>query len=201
MLRFDAPEEFVDLLKRLQREMEPEKVINTLKWSSENPADAKRLAERYDKLGYYGRREFETSILCGNNPDYAMESAEKYQAEVRECRSLLGKVIAGAKKGGYKLALPNGVECIARRSEDYYEFDFFSGGAKVTLVRRWRRRGCNFKYLLEGIMKGSINAYMIDTIFYNGKGYHPTSKIACILIEAIQQNTRPEIAAAVGETE
>jgi hypothetical protein len=196
MVKLNVPKEFIEVLIKVERDVKPEHVIEALEWAAENPEKARKVAEGFSKLGYLGRKEFEICIWLGNDPEKALETAEKRQADVSKNRSLLGKVLAGAKKGGYEFKMPNGVDCTVRYREGQYEFTFNLGGAEVTLIREGGR---HLSLTLDELLEGHVSRYRIGTIIYKGKVYYTGARQAEAIINAIEQNVSPEVEAVVGE--
>ena len=192
-MRFDVPEEFVKVLEEIEREVSPRRIIKWLEWASQNPNEAKHIAEAYKRLGRSGRHEFVICLLIGNTPDHALESAVDEDSEYRKKRSVLSKLIADAKKGGFKFRLPNGVECTVKRDDEEYRFNFTVAGEEISVIHS--KRG--LLYALEMWMKGEAPRHCEETIIYKGKIYGSLSNIGLILLKAIEENMKPEVLLAV----
>ena len=190
-LRLNVPDAFIHALKKIGREMEPEKVIDALIWASENPEKAEKVAEGCKALNYVGKREFETCLLIGNEPDYALEQAKKHQAEEHEKLSLLRKVTAHAKKGGYEFTLPNGVKCIVKKKDKNYVFTFSVGEEKISLIMS----GYDLSWRLPWIVRGNIEDYWVKGAIYRGKKYPEYDPRIGVLLEAIRENVSPHVCA------
>jgi len=193
MTKLNVPGEFVEVLKKIEIDVKPENVVDALEWAIENPERARDVAEGFQKLNYLGRKEFETCIWLGYSPDNALESARKRQTENSEKRSLLGKALTGARRGGYKFKMPNGVECIVKYDGNHYKFTFNPGGVEVTLIRG---SGRHFSSILAELQKGYISRYGIDAVIYREKAYYSGSSQAEAILKAIEENVSPEILAA-----
>lgn len=189
------PDEFIEVLKEIKMEVPPRNVVDWLEWASRNPEDAKRLAEAYRGLGRSGRHEFAVALLRGESPDRAIESAVEDDAECRKKRSLLSKVIADAKKGGYRFTTPNGVECIVvrDRSDEGYWFNFKVEGEEIGILYGRRSLLC----ALELWGSGSAYKHRIKAVLYKDKLYSPYADIAKAIIRAVEENMKPEVLTAV----
>jgi len=196
MAKLNVPEEFVKALRKVEERMEPECVVRALEWAAENPEKARKVAKGFRKLGYLGRKEFEACIGLGFDPDEALEAAEKRQADVSKSRSLLGKVLAVARKGGYEFKMPNGVNCTVKYGEGQYVFTFNPRGAEVTLIKAGGRY---LSITLEELLKGNIRVLRDETIIYKGKAYYAGSRQAEAFVKAIEQNVSPEVSMVVDE--
>lgn len=193
MVRFNVPEEFVGVLKKLEESTTPERVILALKWATENPERARDVAKRYRKLKSTGKKCFEWEICAGRHPDYAIEWAEQRQGEVSRERSLLGKALVASQKGGYNFRMPNGVECTMKYRDGDYEFTFKAGGAEVTVLRSG---GQYLNDMLKRLIEdGCVDTYRIGAVVYKGKAYPPWSKQAQAILKAIEENVTPEVVA------
>ncbi|MCS7114094.1 MAG: hypothetical protein N0A00_01580 [Candidatus Bathyarchaeota archaeon] len=114
-MNVEVADEFVEVLKNVERDVPPGNVVDWLEWASKNPEEAKRLAETYGRLSWCGRHKFAVCLWCGESPDYAIKSAVEEDEKHRSKRSILSKAIINAKKGGYRFTMPNGVECTVVR--------------------------------------------------------------------------------------
>jgi len=191
MLR--VPEEIVEVLENIEREVLPEHILNALKWAAKNPEKAKRVAEGFRKLSPLGKKEFEYYIRLGYNPEDALESAEERQTEAHKRRSTLGKILAGARRGGYRLKMPNGVECIVKHDGNHYKFTFNPGGAEVTLIRE---SGRHLSYILAELSEGRVSQYWFGVVIYKERAYNSRSRQAETVLKAIEENVSPEVLAA-----
>jgi len=195
VIKLNVPEEFVEVLRKIEADVKPRCVIGALEWATKNPEKARKVAEGFSRLGYLGRKEFETCIWLGNDPDYALKSAEERQADASKIRSLLGKALAEARRGGYRFRMPNGVECTVKYREGCYELTFNPGGAEVKLVRESNR---HLSYTLTELLEGRVSPYKIDAIIYKGKAYHAYSSQGKVVLKAIEENVSPEVLVATG---
>ena len=195
MIKLNVPEEFVEVLRKVEADVKPEHIIGALEWAAENPEKARKVAESFSRLGYLGRREFETCIWLGNDPDYALKLAEGRQADASKKRSLLGKALAEARRGGYRFRMPNGVECTMKYGEGHYELTFNPGGAEVKLIRE---SGRDLSYTLTELLEGRVSACKIGVIIYKGKAYYAGSSQAEAVLKATEENVSPEVLAATG---
>jgi len=193
MTKLNVHEEFVEVLRKVESDVKPERVIDALEWAAENPEKARKVAEGFSRLGYLGRKEFETCIWLGYDPDYALKSAEGRQADASKKRSLLGKALAEARRGGYRFRMPNGVECTVKYKEERYELTFNPGGAEVKLIRK---SGRDLSYALAELSEGHASRHGIGAIIYKGKAYYVGSSQAEAVLKAIEENVSPEVSAA-----
>jgi hypothetical protein len=193
--KLNVPEEFVEVLRKVEADVKPEHVIGALEWAAENPEKARKVAEGFSRLGYLGRKEFEKGIWLGHDPDYALKSAEERQAGASKMRSLLGKALAEARRGGYRFRMPNGVECAVKYREGCYELTFNPGGAEVKLIRE---SGRHLSYTLTDLLEGRVSPHRIDAIIYKGKAYYAYSSQGKVILKAIEENVSPEVLAATG---
>jgi hypothetical protein len=192
-MKLDVPDEFVALFMKLDREISPHYIMNALKWASDNPDEAIRVAESWKKLGGNGKREFQTCLSVGYDPPLALKNAEEYEARQHGNFSLLGKAIANAKKGGYRFTLPNGVECIVKVKDGDYWFTFNPAGENVSLVYR----GHNLLMIIQSVKKGNISSYGLQMVVYQGKGYSPHMSTTTTILKAIEENVSPKVLAVV----
>ncbi len=190
-MKLDVPDGFINLLEEIEGEVPPRHVIEWLEWASDNPEEARCLVETYRGLGRSGRHEFAVSLLCGTSPDCAIKSALEDDESHRSKRSLISKAIADAKKGGYKFTMPNGVECTVVKDGDVYWFKFAGGEAGVLYGRR------GLYYAIDAWKNGSTSVYDIISVFYKGKFYEPFTDVGKTIIEAMVENEKPEVLAAV----
>jgi len=193
MTKLNVPEEFIEVLRKVEADVKPEHVIDALEWAAENPEKARKVAEGFSRLGYLGRKEFETCIWVGHDPDYALKLAEERQADASKKRSLLGKALAEARRGGYRFRMPNGVECTVKYRAGHYELTFNPGGAEVKLIRE---SGRDLSYTLAELLEGHVSRYMIPVVIYKGKAYYAGSSQAEAVLKAIEENVSPEVSAA-----
>jgi hypothetical protein len=192
-LKLDFPNVFVEMLKSLEREMQPGRIIELLKWASENPAKAARVVEGYEKLKNSSQKEFQWSISIGNESDQALEYAEHWEKRRYEQLSLLRKVIANAKKGGHALRMPNGVQCTIQHKEAEYRFIFNVAGEEIILF--YSRITCDA--VEEAEKYGRISTRSLYTIVYKGKVYDSSSQTGRALIQSIEQNLNPKVAVVI----
>lgn len=187
-----VPDEFIEVVKSVLRGIAPATVLEWLKWASENPDEAKRIAEVYWKLSRVGRSEFETCFMIGNSPVDAAENALEVDREYRADRSLLSKVIAGVRRGGYHINMPNGAKCTIMREEKKYLFRFEAAGETIDVLyhRNFLKEAA--KSLL---LKGKVYDRGIYEVRYRGKRYHYEDHV---FIRAIEENVKPEVLAAAG---
>ena len=195
MTKLNVPEEFVEVLRKFEADVKPRCVIGALEWAAENPEKARKVAEGFSRLSYLGRKEFETCMRIGHDPDYALKSAEERQAGASKMRSLLGKALAEARRGGYRFRMPNGVECAVKYKAGRYELTFNPGGAEVKLIRE---SGRHLSYTLTDLLEGRVSLYGIYTIIYKGKAYYAYSSQGKVILKAIEENVSPEVLAATG---
>jgi hypothetical protein len=195
MTKLNVPEEFIEVLRKIEADVKPEHVIDVLEWAAENPEKARKVAEGFSKLGYLGRKEFETCIWLGNDPDYALKLAEERQADASKKRSLFGKALAEARRGGYRFRMPNGVECAVKYKAGHYELTFNPGGAEVKLIRG---SGRHLSYTLTELLEGRVSPHRIDAIIYKRKAYYAYSSQGRVILKAIEENVSPEVLAATG---
>jgi len=195
-VRLEVPEEFAEVLRKIEREVAPENVVNWLEWASRNPEGAKRIAKAYKKLGRCGRHEFEVCLLLNYSPEEAVRSAERRDRESREKRSLLSKVVANSRKGGYRFKLWNGVECVILFDEEAeaYWFHFNVAGEEISIL--YKRK---FLWMaLDTLKYRGVNRVGIKTIAYQGKFYsYSFPSVAETLVKAIEENVNPKVLAAV----
>lgn len=195
MVRFDVPEKFVNILEELGANVWSSRIIRALKWATENPEMAREVVERYSRLRFIGRKRFKECICHGCDPDKAIELAEQRQMEASRERSLLSKVLAASRKGGYALKMPNGVWCTIKCRNGDYELTFNPGGAEVTILRSGSRdMNWTLKCLVED---GHVAPHGIGAVIYKGKAYPPRSRQATMIIRAIEENVAPEVVAAL----
>lgn len=88
-MKIEVPEDFVEVLRKIEREVPPENVVNWLEWASQNPEGARRLVEVLSRLGRAGRHEFEVCLWFGMGPEDAVKSAIEDDLKHRRKRSLL----------------------------------------------------------------------------------------------------------------
>lgn len=197
-MKLEVPDEFIEVLKSVSKEIGPEHVVDALKWASENPEKARKTAEAYKRLGMQGKHEFADSLWLGFDPGMAIENAVKRDLKARERRSLLGKAIAHSKRDGYKFKLPNGVECVVLKdcNDDGYWFNFKVAGEEIGVL--YKRRALSFA--LEELKHSSApSRYGIRAIRFRGKDYYgSTSRIWEHLLKAVEENQKPEVLATIG---
>jgi hypothetical protein len=192
-MKLDVPDEFVALFMKLDREISPHYIMDALKWASDNPDEAIRVVESWKKLRENGKREFQLFLLCGYDPPQTLKYAEEYEARQHENFSLLGKAVANAKKDGYRVTLPNGVECIVKAKDGDYWFMFNPAGEEVSLVYH----GHNLLMTIQSVKKGNIGSYGLQMVVYQGKGYSPRTSTANTILKAIEENVSPKVLAVV----
>jgi hypothetical protein len=192
-MKLDVPDDFADLVMKLEREVSPHCIMDALKWASENPDEAIRVAESWRRLRGNSKREFQLFLSCGYVPPLALKNAEEYEVRQHKKFSLLGKAIANAKKGGYRLTLPNGVECIVKVKDGDYWFNFNVAGETISLVY-WPNGLLN---AVESVKNGYPSKYKLSMILYQGKSYRVSLATAEILLKAIEENVSPKVLAVV----
>ena len=198
-MKFEVPDGFLELLTKCGDYSHPSTstIIEVLEWASENSEAAGRVAEEAERLNETGRRAFEKYMFwLSYKPDKALEKAFELQEENRARRSLLTKVIAHAKRGGYILKMPNGLECRITRDGDHYAFRFKMGGADVTVLHSGRFIG----EALNGLSRFSTfssGKYGIRAIILDGKNYSWKGKAGNAILEAIQRNINPYVYMAI----
>jgi hypothetical protein len=192
-MKDDFPNVFVEMLKSLEREMQPGRIFELLRWASENPSEAARVVEGYGKLKSSSQKEFQWSISIGNEPDQALEYAEHWEKRRYEQISLLRKVIAKAKKDGYTLKMPNGVQCTIQHKEGEYRFIFNTAGEEIILF--YSHITCD---AVEDAKKyGRISTRNLYTIVYSDKVYDSNSQTGRAFVQAIEQNLNPKVAVVI----
>ena len=175
----------------------PSTLIDILRWASENREAAEKTAEEAKCLNETGKREFEYYMFkAAYKPDEALRRAFEIQLENRARRSLLSKAIACAKRGGYTLKMPNGLECRITRDGDYYVFLLKPGGVDVKVLHSGRLLGEALNSLSR-FSTFSSGKYGIKAIIIDGKRYSRREKTGRIILEAIRRNINPYICMTV----
>lgn len=189
-VRFNVPSKFVALLKSFEKELQASSVIEALEWATKRPEEAEKIAEHISKSGHLTRKRFEINMRIGLDPEHAFELTVQRQAEISKQRSFLGKVIAGARKGGFKFTMPNGAACVVKYdpNSEHYRFIFNLNGAEITVIAK--RATC---HLIYSIAEGHVPSYYVRAILYKGKTYSATSKQGEAILKAIEENISPEI--------
>ena len=171
----------------------PSTLIDILRWASENRETAEATAEGAERLNETGKREFEYYMFKASyKPDEALKRAFEMQLEDRARRSLLSKAIAHAKRDGYILKLPNGLECKMTYDGDYYVFQFWPGGVDVKILHNGDFLGEALNSLSR-FSTFSSGMYGIEAIIIDGKRYSRRGKTGRIILEAIRRNINPYI--------
>jgi len=171
----------------------PSTLIDILRWASENREAAEKTAEGAERLNETGKREFEYYMFkAAYKPDEALRRAFEIELENRARRSLLSKVIAHAKRGGYTLKLPNGLECKITCDGDYYVFRFKPGGVDVKVLHSGRLLGEALNSLRH-FSTFSSGKYGIKAIILDGKRYSRREKTGNVILEAIRRNVNPYV--------
>jgi len=194
-LKFEIPDKFLEMLAKCGGfyQPTPSKLIDILKWASENREAAGKVAEEVKCLNKRGRRDFEEYMFwLSYKPDKALEKAFEMQEENRKRRSVLSKVIARAKGGGCVLKMPNGLECKITREGKYYAFKFNVGGAEIVIFHS-RNFLSETLTSLKTIATFSSGSYGIREIILDGKKYSWRDKTGRAILEAIQKNINPYI--------
>jgi hypothetical protein len=133
-MKVEVSDDFAAILLDFDKELAPRIVIEALKWASEKPHEASRVAEGWRNLKNRSKSEFQWRLSLGSiDPAEALDYALKYEARRHEQSSLLTKVISKAKNGGYMFTMPNGVQCTIKRKEGEYRFIFNVSGEEVSL--------------------------------------------------------------------
>ena len=194
-MKFEVPDSFLKLLMKCGEfhSSFPSTIVKILKWASENREAAEKVAEEVKRLNEAGRREFEYYMLkIAYKPDEALEKAFEIQMERRARRSLLSKAIAHAKRGGYSLKMPNGLECKITYNDENYIFSVKPGGVNVEIHHSgW--------YLGEALISlsrfstFSSGKYGIKRIILDGKRYSWREKMGEAILEAIRRNVNPYV--------
>ena len=190
MTGLDVPEEFIEVLRKLEGNLKPGRVVDALRWAVLNPEKAKDVARRFHNLGHYGKREFEKCMQLGYNPEYAVEFAEIKQSSISRRRSMLGKIL---KSDGYRFKMPNGAECTIKHKDGCFEFTFNFCGVEATLIRKGSQY---IEITVEKLLEGHVTRYGVKAVLYKGKKFDPDSTQARIIMKAIEENVNPEVLAA-----
>jgi len=194
-LKFEVPDSFLKLLMECgdYYSPSPSTLIDILGWASENREAAEETAEEAKRLNEAGKREFEYYMFkVAYKPDEALKRAFEIQMEKRARRSLLSKAIAHAKRGGYTLKMPNGLECRITRGGDYYVFKFKPGGVDVKVLHSGRLLGEALNSLSR-FSTFSSGKYGIRAIILDGKSYSWRERTGNVILEAIQRNVNPYV--------
>ena len=192
-MKFEVPDEFIELLEEIEKDVPPINVLKWLEWAAQNPEGAKRLVEGCKRLGRSGRYRLAVGLWFGDDPDRAMESAVKSDADRRRERSLLSKVMAHAKRKGYEFTMPNGVKCTVVQDKDGYWFRFKVEGEEIGILY-----GCRgLLYVISSWKSGLSPGFRIRAASYKGIVFIPSASKTEMLIKAIEENMKPEVAAAV----
>ena len=193
-MKIDVSEELIDMLSSLDKDVAPRVVLEALKWASENPDRTQELVEDWRKMRSRGKSEFQWRLSIGNiNPAEALDYAMKYEARKREEASLLNKVRSEAKKEGYTLSLPNGVQCRIQHKEGEYWFIFNVASEEVILF--YSR--VTYDAFEEASKYSQICTRYLHSIVYKDKVYEVSSQTGKALLRAIEQNIHPNIAALI----
>jgi len=194
-LKFEVPDSFLELLMKCGEHYSPSPstLIDVLRWASENREAAEKIAEKARGLNKTGRRTFEEYMFwLSYRPDEALERAIKLQEENRERRSLLSKIIAHARKGGYRLKMPNDCECEIRHDGNHYVFKFTPGGVEVQVYHNGRCLAETVKSLKE-TGEFSYGVYGISGIVLDEKMYLRVDEAGKNILEAIKENVNPYV--------
>ncbi len=191
-MKIEVLDEFADMIRSFDKEMAAYVVLEALKWASEKPQEASKVVEGWKKLKVQGKSELQWRLSIGCvNPAEALDYAARNEAKNREQQSTLMKVVSQAKKEGYEFTMPNNVHCKVQLREGEYRFVFTVAGEETTLFYS------SIKYeLIEQATKYSnVSTRNLYTIVYSGKIYNASSPTGKALIQAIEQNINPKVAA------
>ncbi|MEM4143964.1 MAG: hypothetical protein QW445_07505 [Candidatus Bathyarchaeia archaeon] len=190
---YQAPDEFIDLLKNLNKKVFAEQVIGWLEWASNNPAKAIKVAKKYWRLGKNGQQTFQEYLRFAHPPDYVMNLTLIHEKKLRSKRKKLSRIIHAAKKKGYKFTLKNGVPCILKKNDNNYWFEFNVAGETIFLLYA----GFYLFHIIEQMKKDKIPSFSLQTVIYKEHACKPATKEAEILIKAIERNIKPEVLVAI----
>ncbi len=192
-MKIDVSDRFIEMLNNMTREMPPSRTLELLRWASENQAESSRIIEEYGKLKVSSKKEFQWSLSIGNEPNYALSYTQQWDKRRYKQASLLRKVIADAKKGGYQFKMPNGVKCKIQYKDGDYRFMFSIAKEEIILFYH----SLTFSAVEEAKEYGHVSSRRLHTIVYNDKTYDTSGKIAKALLQAIAQNLSPKVAIVV----
>lgn len=192
-MKIEVSDEFFEMLNHMTYEMQPDSILALLRWGSENPSESSQLIEEYGKLKVTSKREFQWLISLGLKPGQALYNAQQWEKRRFEQQSLLRKVMAAAKKSGYKFKMPNGVECTIQYVNGDYCFRYSIAGEEIELFYPILSTAA----IEEAKEYGHVSTQKLNSILYNDKAYDATGKIAKAFLQSIVQNINPKVAAVV----
>ena len=196
-MKIDVSEDFADMLRSFDKDMAPYIVVAALKWASENPNETSRIVEGWKRLKSRGKSEFQWRLSVGSiGPAEALDYAVTYEARKREQLSLLREVISKAKKDGYTFTLPNDVQCKIQRKEGEYWFIFSVAAEEITLFYSQ----VTYDSIEEAKKYGHVDARGLYSLLYKDKLYDSSSQTGKTLLQAIEHNVHPNVAAVISPT-
>jgi hypothetical protein len=127
------------------------------------------------------------------NPTEGVRRGRKIELEQIERRKWLAKAMADMRKGGHKVIMPNGVECVITKREKKYASQFTMQNVTVTFIGT----GSGIATFIKGLRAGKVNLSNVDKIVLGGRTFYTYSKQAEMITKALINNTNPFISAVM----
>jgi hypothetical protein len=194
-MQLDVPDKFMAFVESLGGSSPGAITIALLKWATKNPSAAVTAVDDYYCLGRNAKSHFRGFVFWTGKylPPEAVKACLNIEVEQHERRMWLMKAIAQMKKNGYKVVMPNGVECTITKRGDKHISEFTVQSVKVT-VTRYRSGIATY---IEELRKGQFFNSGVITLSIGNRTFKPYAREATILINAILCNTNPFVNAVM----
>jgi hypothetical protein len=195
-MKLDVPDKFLHLVEALDDMTNGKIIIGLMKWASANPREAEEAVDDYsNKLGRNAKSHFRSLVFWTGklNPTEGVRRGREIELEQIERRKWLAKAMADMRRGGYKVVMPNRVECVITKQGEKYVSQFTVQNVQVTLIGA----GSGIAAYIEGLRAGKVYLSAIDTISLNGRTFDTYSKQGKMIAKAIVNNTNPFVNAVL----
>jgi len=195
-MKLDVPDKFLIFVETFGKMTNGKIIIGLMKWASANPREAEvSVDDYYNKLGRNAKSHFRGLVFWTGqlNPTEGVKRGREIELEQIERRRWLAKAMADMRKGGHKVVMPNGVECVITKRGKKYVSQFTVQNVKVTFIGT----GFGIATSIECLRAGKVYLSNVDKIVLGGRTFDAYGKQGEIITKAIVNNTNPFVNAVM----
>lgn len=194
-MQFNIPKAVAEIFSDIYPQTSLSKILKLLKWITEHPNEARKIASRYKMLKKSEKNTFQINMFLDANLKKTLNWTVTHSNREHKQRSQTAKFLAELRKGEatFKFGKRKGRAVRIQNDMSELQLKIPTGDTEVIFV--CSNQGISST--LETLKGKRIPRWNMSHMIYKGNKYWLSSHSGESIVKAVENNLRPEIAALI----